>query len=938
LNRFIIGQRWISEMELKLGLGIVKEIDGRTVKIFFPASDCSRLYAISSAPLKRVEFLAGDIIQSRQGLSFKIDSVSTKDGIFIYHSSDIDLPETEINDTISFTTPKDRLANRSVDHNDDFNIRYRSLLLQHRIRQSPVRGFVGGRMDLIPHQLYVVNEITSRYIPRVLLSDETGLGKTIEACLVLHRLILSERIDRVLILVPQSLVNQWFVELLRRFNLIVRIFDEELKESMTNYDSHENPFLEDQLCISSIDFLTSDKEWKKLAIKAEWDMVIIDEAHHLLEDSPQYRLAKDLSEKTTGLMLLTATPEQFGHRSHFSRLHLLDPARYYDFNLFEKEEEQYEKISGIINSLMKNGRLNKTELKSLEAISPNLLSDIKEGIVHYPEKKEDLRQFIEYLLDRFGTGRAVFRNNRSGMKGFPKRQGFLIPLECTEEDLKNQRIEFGMDNNIDNVKNNINYKKDPRITWLVSFLKKHSEKKILLICHSKEKVTAIKEILKKLISIDITLFHEDLNLLQRDRNAAWFAEEDGPQMLISSEIGSEGRNFQFAHDLVLFDLPLDPELLEQRIGRLDRIGQSSTINIHVPFLLGSEQEILARWYHQGLNAFSVNVPGVYQVYQKLNKELMEILMKREFPLLKKFIETSQELVADVSKKTHEGRDHLLELNSFRPEVAKSIINEIKAIDEEKELEDFMLKVFDLYDIQEDYLSEKTYRLNLTLLSTTEFPLPVLRRDDLKITFDRKTALLNEDIEFLSWDHPMVYGILELILGTEKGNCTAALWHDAKNQEILLEAIFVLESIAPKNLYIDRFLPPTPIRVMVNHSLEDCGKKYPVNICNEHLENYDEPTILDTPKIKQEVLPKMVEASYEIANNSADEIKSRGLNNIISSLNKELNRLKELKKMNNNIKEEEILSCEGDMELLKSTIESSRLRLDSLRFIYKGDIE
>jgi ATP-dependent helicase HepA len=331
LHRFRIGQRWISEMELKLGLGTVKEINKRTVNIYFAASDCARLYAVSSAPLKRVEFNEGDVIQSRDGLNLTIKSKSEKDGIIIYHGDDIDLPETELKDSISFTTPKERLLSGFTDSNSDFNLRFRALDFQYRIRQSSVRGFIGGRINLIQHQLYIANEITSRYVPRALLSDETGLGKTIETCLILHRLLLSERIDRVLILVPHSLVHQWFVELLRRFNIVVRIFDQDLKKSIKSLDSHANPFLEEQLCISSIDFLTYDIEWRNLAIDAGWDMIIIDEAHHLLEDSPEYQLAKDLSTISAGLLLLTATPEQFGRRSHFSRLHLLDTERFRPF-------------------------------------------------------------------------------------------------------------------------------------------------------------------------------------------------------------------------------------------------------------------------------------------------------------------------------------------------------------------------------------------------------------------------------------------------------------------------------------------------------------------------------------------------------------------------------------------------------------------------------
>src|SRR4029434_4691478 len=100
-----------------------------------------------------------------------------------------------------------------------FDLRYRALQLQYERRRSPVRGFVGGRIGLIPHQLFIASEVTSRQNPRVLLADEVGLGKTIESCLILHRLLLTGRVQRVLILVPESLVHQWFVELLRRFNL-----------------------------------------------------------------------------------------------------------------------------------------------------------------------------------------------------------------------------------------------------------------------------------------------------------------------------------------------------------------------------------------------------------------------------------------------------------------------------------------------------------------------------------------------------------------------------------------------------------------------------------------------------------------------------------------------------------------------------------------------
>src|SRR5207253_3100152 len=129
---------------------------------------------------------------------------------------------------------------------------------------------------------------------------------------------------------------------------------------------------------------------------------------------------------------------------------------------------------------------------------------------------------------------------------------------------------------------------------------------------------------RRIKDVKVAVFHEGLSLIQRDRNAAWFADPHGAHILICSEIGSEGRNFQFAHHLVLFDLPLDPELLEQRIGRLDRIGQTSEIHVHVPYIAGGPTEVLARWYHEGLNAFVNNLEGGSELLERFGARIYEL--------------------------------------------------------------------------------------------------------------------------------------------------------------------------------------------------------------------------------------------------------------------------------------------------------------------------
>jgi len=931
MSDYKAGQRWITEMEPEMGVGVVKNAGNRTVEIYFPASDTSRTYSTAAAPLKRVAFKSGDTVKTREGASFTITSVSVRDDLITYHGENVDLPEQELSDTISFTTPRERLLNGFVDRNRDFKLRMRALQFQHEMLKSGVRGFSGARIDLIPHQLYVAHQVASRQIPRVLLSDETGLGKTIEACLIIHRLLINERLGRVLILVPDPLVHQWFVELLRRFNLMFRIFDREYCESVVATDSEANPFRETQTGICSIEFLASEAKWKELAILAGWDMVVIDEAHHLTEGSAGYELAERLGSATTGLLLLTATPEQLGHKSHFLRLRLLDPARYHDFELFEKEESQYQKISGIVNKLLENRDLNKSDVRLIRDILPP--EPFGGDVAEIAKIDEETRnRLISDLLDRHGTGRAVFRNTRASIAGFPERIAHLVPLDGTEKDIENQSVEFAADNGLTMEKVVFDYRKDARISWLAQFLKKHKDEKVLVISRSVGKAQAIEEALRNTVAVDTALFHEKMTLLQRDRMAGWFAREDGAQLLICSEIGSEGRNFQFAHHLVLFDLPLNPELLEQRIGRLDRIGQTHTIHIHVPYFRSGEYEILARWYHEGLNAFRENVPGVYQVFQELGDELMSLTIGRRFSELNEFIGNTHEMQAAISQRMKMGRDRLLELNSFRPAAAEGLVGDIKLLDKERDMEKFMLDVFRLYGIREDEITERTYRLNLSLLSSPVFPLPPLKQDLPTVTFERKTALSHEDIEFLSWDHPMVIGGMDLVLGSEKGNCASAIWPGSATNEIMLEAVFILECIAPKRLNASRFLPPTPVRVLVNHSLQDFTEKFPEKLLNKALRNADGTAILDHPLIRNELLPSMLKKCEELAEERIEAIKNDGLQSMESGLSGEIRRLLELRKINKNIRDDEILLFRQERDSLREAILAARLRLDALRLI------
>ena len=181
---------------------------------------------------------------------------------------------------------------------------------------------------------------------------------------------------------------------------------------------------------------------------------------------------------------------------------------------------------------------------------------------------------------------------------------------------------------------------------------------------------------------------EDLSLIQRDRNAVWFSEADGASILLSSEIGGEGRNFQFAQHLVLFDLPFEPEVLEQRIGRLDRIGQASEIFIHIPYLKNSPEEILIRWYHDGLNAFAENFSGGYQALEAFEgriRSLIKMESQSRDTALNDLLEETAIFRKELLERLVAGRNRLLELSSFVPTRAQKVIEDIEDLEKNKRI-------------------------------------------------------------------------------------------------------------------------------------------------------------------------------------------------------------------------------------------------------------
>ncbi|EIU7557437.1 RNA polymerase-associated protein RapA [Providencia rettgeri] len=961
---FTLGQRWISDTESELGLGAVVAIDARMVTLLFPASGENRLYSRSDAPITRVMFNEGDTITSHEGWQLQVESIEEDKGLLTYigtrldtQEKDVSLREVFLDSKLTFNKPQDRLFAGQIDRMDRFALRYRARKFQSEQVKHQATGLRGIRASLIPHQLHIANEVGKRHHPRVLLADEVGLGKTIEAGMIIHQQLIAGRAERVLIIVPDSLQHQWLVEMLRRFNLRFSLFDDS-RYSEAQHDS-DNPFETEQLVLCSLDFVRRSKQRFDQLVEAGWDMMVVDEAHHLQwsESAPsrEYQVIETLAENVPSILLLTATPEQLGQESHFARLRLLDPSRFHDYQEFIAEQENYRPVADAVSLLLSGEKLTNDQQNLLNELikEQDIEPLLKAANVESEDGTAARQELINMLMDRHGTSRLLFRNTRNGVKGFPRRElhSLKMPLPTQYQTAIKVAGIMGAKKDTETRAKEMLYPEqiyqefegenatwwnfDPRVEWLMGFLTANRHEKVLVICAKAATALQLEQVLREREGIRAAVFHEGLSLLERDRAAAYFAsEEEGAQVLLCSEIGSEGRNFQFANQLVMFDLPFNPDLLEQRIGRLDRIGQNRDITINVPYLENTAQSVLLRWYHEGLDAFEHTCPTGRAIYDKYYQPLLQFMADPTVTDgFDEFIKTCREEHDSLKLQLEQGRDRLLEMHSNGGESGNQLAQEIGEGDNDTELVNFSLNLFDIVGINQEDKSD-----NLIILTPSDHMLvpdfPGLPQDGCTITFDREQALSREDTQFISWEHPIIRNGLDLVLSSDTGSCAVSL---LKNKALpvgtlLTELIYVVEAQAPKHLQISRFLPATPVRLLIDLKGNNLSSQVEfesfnrqLNAINRHmaskLVNAVQNEVHSVLRLSEPMVEIEAKALIESAKEAADK-----------ALTLEFSRLEALKAVNPNIRDEELDIIEEERQQLITNIDQATWRLDAIRLV------
>ncbi len=928
------GQKWISNAEPELGMGEVTRLEDRLVSLFYDLAGEERTYSRTQAPLTRVRFSTGDEISTKDNVVMKVTSVVESEGLCVYHcnlnGTNTAVIETELDPNVRFSKSEDRLFTHQLDDNDWFNLRYHTLNYAAQLARAKSRGLYGPRVSLIPHQLYIANEVAQRFAPRVLLADEVGLGKTIEAGLIIHQQLQTGRAQRILLIVPHALTFQWFVEMIRRFNLQFTVLNEErcmqieqdnapgLNDGFQDDDINlTNPFDAQQLMLCSLNLFSENKVRLAQLIDTDWDLVVIDEAHHLRwtpeGSSHEYDIVENISLKSKGLLLLTATPEQLGRAGHFARLRLLDPHRFHDYEAFLNEDLKLESVAENVRLLLEGDQKVITAVKNT-----------------FDAEDKSEQELVQSLLDQHGTGRVLFRNVRSSVQGFPQRiltsypltapPGFVQADEFYPEIISKQWID-----------------KDTRVSWLISRLE-DSEEKHLVICAHKEVAIALYKKIKDATAIRSTVFHEDMNLVARDRSANYFSETfQGAQVMICSEIGSEGRNFQFASHLVLFDLPLGPDLLEQRIGRLDRIGQKNDVTIHVPYLTGTAMEKLFRWFNEGMDLFAIPNPVAQVLYDEKFNQLLQTD-------LEPFIAETKLENKRRNEMLNKGRDRLLELNSHRPDVSAPLVADILDNAGGGALEEYMEASFNLFGLESEPLGDHVHivkptesmerNFSVSMETMDHFHYPELPEDGIRFTYDRQTALAREDVSFFTWENPIVQQAMDAVICDVIGNSTAiAIKHPKiKSGTILLETLHVVDCVAPSILQVDRYLPPSVIRSVITPTLSNFSSQLAFQSFNDAILEIPPETLSKIIDGQLNRIKEMLNKAQDEAHEYLTDCKTLAAVQTKQALDTEIERLEYLMSVNPNVREEELDYLRMTQDLLLESISIADMRLDSIRVI------
>ncbi|MFO7555764.1 MAG: SNF2-related protein [Desulfobacterales bacterium] len=461
------------------------------------------------------------------------------------------------------------------------------------------------------YQEETARKVLKRFRGRALLADEVGLGKTIEASIVLKEYVQRGMVKSALILTPASLVSQWKEELREKFEFDFPSTDD------SDYRTKGDRFWQDPFVLASINLAKSKKNFP-LVSEREYDMVIVDEAHHLKNRSTlNWKLINALKKRF--LLLLTATPVENNLMELYNLITLLKPGQLKTASEFRKEfmtrgDPTDPQNRRMLRALLEEVMIRNTRALAKIGLPPRFAHTIR---VDPNRSEKELYERITSLVQDInatdGIGSKLLLKNLLAEAGSsPQAVSLTLSRMLEKKDLLLQH-----QNEIRAINNLCRSMDDTRKSrMLLKLLRSSSEKKIIFV-----KYLGTLDHLSEFLSwnkIPHALFHGRLNNHSKDEQIKKFTEDT--DILLTTEIGGEGRNLQFCNQMINYDLPWNPMQIEQRIGRIHRIGQEKEVTIYNLCAAGSAEDYILEVLDKKINMFELVIGEIDMILGRVRGE------------------------------------------------------------------------------------------------------------------------------------------------------------------------------------------------------------------------------------------------------------------------------------------------------------------------------
>jgi ATP-dependent helicase HepA len=664
----------------------------------------------------------------------------------------------------------ERLAAGDVDAPDAFLTRLDALHLLAAREAGGLGSMLGGRVRLFPHQLHVAERATAHLPVRWLLADEVGLGKTIEAALIMNRLLHTQHIERCLVVAPDTLTVQWLGELWRKYHQVFTLLDApRLADVARDFGSDFNPFDVHRRAVIALEMLVERPELTRHAVAANVDLLVVDEAQRLRRPpgrpgDPAYRAVAPIAALGRHLLLLSATPLEDDAHGFFRLLQLLRPDEF---------PEGLDIEARLASGVPFPPCTSATRRVDIGGLPPRMPVPVdidlpSAGLAHAARLATSAGRPANPLVAR----RVIDRVRRALASG----AALDAVLEPDETVLKQQARDID--------------RTDPRLLWLAAQAvrwRQAGEKTLVFVAH-RETLDMLRTGLSARASLATGVFHGELSAARRDLEVARFRAEDGPSLLVSTEAGGEGRNFEFCHRLVLYDLPWKPSTVEQRIGRLDRIGRRTPVEIvYFRPSEGIGADVVRLFERLGL--FREPIAGIEPQLVHVERALEAAALAPSASLTDAAIE---QLLADAHAartRIHDAAYQQLHREPYRAALGPSILARVP-----RNLDAAMERVVTSIAVRlgfrvEQVRGSRAYAIEFGNEALVDSLPGVAAGAAFVGSFDREYAVLDESTDFFASGHPLVEGLLAHVEEAPEGRVARVELHASGQQGVGLLAIY-----------------------------------------------------------------------------------------------------------------------------------------------------